>query len=356
MREIPLGSPRGRRDAITHSSRAKGSRTSNTEPGTTFIGQRGTSFRPAHKPCGGRFLSSLYSEDVRFRVRYPCLMNTILFSLFFLACGIQQPADQASAPDGKVDDASPSISLKAPADVAGPPADATTTESGLAYKVLKAGSGTRHPTATTEVEVHYTGWQTNGTMFDSSVKKGKSISFPLNRVIAGWTEGVQLMVKGEKTRFWIPEELAYKGRKGAPSGMLVFDIELVDIVPSMTERFPAPENVASPPADAKRTATGLAYKVIKAGTGSSHPTGTTKVSVHYTGWQTDGTTFDSSHKRGRPATFPLNGVIAGWTEGVQLMVQGEVTRFWIPEDLAYKGRKGRPSGMLVFDIELLEIK
>jgi peptidylprolyl isomerase len=138
--------------------------------------------------------------------------------------------------------------------------------------------------------------------------------------------------------------------------MLVFDIELVSIVPSISERFPAPEDVAAPPSDAKRTASGLAYKVIKAGTGAVHPAETSKVSVHYTGWQTDGTTFDTSFKRGRPASFGLNGVIAGWTEGVQLMVQGEQTRFWIPEDLAYKGRKGRPSGMLVFDIELLEIK
>ena len=96
--------------------------------------------------------------------------------------------------------------------------------------------------------------------------------------------------------------------------------------------------------------------VQKAGTGSERPGPTSRVSVHYTGWQTDGKMFDSSHKRGRPSTFPLNGVIAGWTEGLQLMVEGEKTRFWIPEDLAYKGRPGRPSGTLVFDVELLEIK
>ncbi len=222
--------------------------------------------------------------------------------------------------------------------------------------MLKKGSGSAHPSKTSEVEVHYTGWQTDGKMFDSSHKRSTTIKFPLNKVIAGWTEGVGLMVEGEKTRFWIPEDLAYKGRPGAPSGMLVFDVELVSIVPSVSERFPAPENVASPPTDAKRTASGLAYQVIKAGTGAEHPTESSRVQVHYTGWQTDGTTFDSSHKRGRPAAFPLNGVIAGWTEGVQLMVTGETTRFWIPEEMAYKGRPGRPSGMLVFDIELLEIQ
>lgn len=282
----------------------------------------------------------------------------IIHSLLLLAaCGTQSPepaTPEKSSPETAVKEEA--MSLKAPADVAAPPDDATVTASGLAYKVLKAGTGNRNPSATTEVEVHYTGWQTDGKMFDSSVKRGKTINFPLNRVIPGWTEGVQLMVEGERSRFWIPEKLAYKGRPGAPSGMLVFDIELVSIVPSMSERFPAPEDVAAAPPDAKRTASGLAYKVLNAGTGADHPSASSKVQVHYVGWQTDGTTFDSSYKRGRPASFGLNSVIAGWTEGVQLMVSGEKTRFWIPEDLAYKGRQGRPSGMLVFDIELLEIQ
>ncbi|HCH62411.1 MAG TPA: peptidylprolyl isomerase, partial [Deltaproteobacteria bacterium] len=94
------------------------------------------------------------------------------------------------------------------------------------------------------------------------------------------------------------------------------------------------------------------------GTGSAHPTASDKVSVHYTGWTSDGERFDSSVMRGAPATFPLNGVIKGWTEGVQLMVVGEKTRFWIPAELAYgeTPRRGAPSGMLVFDIELLEVQ
>ena len=283
-------------------------------------------------------------------------MTTLLFSLLFLACDADAPTpDTKGAPVAEKKSSTPDA-IPAPDDVASPPSDATITASGLAYKVIKAGTGTKHPVAASEVEVHYTGWHTDGRMFDSSKSRNQTIKFPLTRVIAGWTEGVQLMVEGETARLWIPEELAYKGRPGKPPGMLVFDIELVSIVPSISERFPAPEDVAAPPSDAKRTASGLAYKVIKAGTGAVHPSETSKVSVHYTGWQTDGTTFDTSFKRGRPASFGLNGVIAGWTEGVQLMVQGEQTRFWIPEDLAYKGRKGRPSGMLVFDIELLEIK
>jgi len=117
-----------------------------------------------------------------------------------------------------------------PADVAAVPADATVTESGLAYKVLRPGTGIVHPNKRSKVEVHYSGWTTDGRMFDSSVLRGQSSSFGLDEVIKGWTEGLQLMVEGEKTRFWIPSKLAYAGDKTRPQGMLVFDIELVKVV------------------------------------------------------------------------------------------------------------------------------
>ena len=205
-----------------------------------------------------------------------------------------------------------------------------------------------------KVKVHYTGWTTDGKRFDSSVARGKPAEFPLNRVIKGWTEGLQLMVVGEKTRFWIPQDLAYQGRPGPPKGMLVFDVELLSFTPA-PKPLPAPADVAAPPADAKKTASGLAYKVLKPGTGKVHPGAESRVRVHYTGWTTDGKMFDSSVVRGQPAEFPLNRVIQGWTEGVQLMAVGEKTRFWIPQDLAYQGRPGPPKGMLVFDVELLKI-
>ncbi|MCB9545288.1 MAG: FKBP-type peptidyl-prolyl cis-trans isomerase [Myxococcales bacterium] len=116
-----------------------------------------------------------------------------------------------------------------------------------------------------------------------------------------------------------------------------------------------PPDVAAPPADAERTSTGLASKVLTPGKGDRKPTATSVVTVHYSGWTTDGKGFDSSVARGQPARFPLNRVIRGWTEGLQLMVEGEERRFWIPVDLAYQGRPGKPAGMLVFDIELLSI-
>lgn len=119
--------------------------------------------------------------------------------------------------------------IAAPPDVAAPPADAETTASGLASKVLNKGTGTVRPGPTDKVTVHYTGWTTDGRMFDSSVVRGQPATFPLNRVIPGWSEGVQLMVVGEKRRFWIPAKLAYAGHPDKPQGTLVFDVDLLDI-------------------------------------------------------------------------------------------------------------------------------
>jgi peptidylprolyl isomerase len=116
-----------------------------------------------------------------------------------------------------------------PADVAGPPPDAIRTPSGLVYKVLQPGTGTRHPRPNSSVTVHYTGWSTNGKTFDSSVTRGQPATFGLDGVIPGWTEGVQMMVEGEKRRLWIPAKLAYEGQPDKPQGMLVFDIELIRI-------------------------------------------------------------------------------------------------------------------------------
>ena len=117
-----------------------------------------------------------------------------------------------------------------PTDVAAVPGNAKKTKSGLGSRVLKKGTGKDHPTATSVVTVDYSGWTTDGVMFDSSVTRGQPASFRLDQVIAGWTEGLQLMVEGEKRRFWIPEKLAYKGQAGAPQGMLVFDVELIKIL------------------------------------------------------------------------------------------------------------------------------
>jgi peptidylprolyl isomerase len=107
------------------------------------------------------------------------------------------------------------------------------TASGLQYTILTPGTGTEHPTGRSKVTVHYHGTLISGDVFDSSVDRGEPITFGLNQVIPGWTEGVQLMVEGEKRRFFIPSRLAY-GNRGAgsiPAGAtLIFDVELISFV------------------------------------------------------------------------------------------------------------------------------
>ncbi|MFT4639097.1 MAG: FKBP-type peptidyl-prolyl cis-trans isomerase [Verrucomicrobiales bacterium] len=244
--------------------------------------------------------------------------------------------------------------IKAPKNVAKAPDDAQVEKSGLVSKVIKKGTGDTMPGATDKVKVHYTGWTTDGKMFDSSVVGGEPLTFPLNGVIKGWTEGLQLMVEGEKRRFWIPANLAYGENPGGgrPGGMLCFDVELIENLSPKP-----PEDVAEIPDNAEKTESGMASRLIVKGSGKIHPKGSSTVTVHYSGWTTDGKLFDSSLDRGRAVTFQLNQVIPGWTEGVQFMVVGEKRRFWIPARLAYgeNPEGGRPTGMLVFDVELLDL-
>ncbi len=239
--------------------------------------------------------------------------------------------------------------IPAPADVAAPPANAIKAPSGLVTMVEKPGTGKDHPAKDEVVTVDFTGWTSDGKMLASTATHGKPATLPVNRVIPGLGEGIQMMVVGETRRLWIPQSLAYKGQQGKPAGTLVFDVTLLDL-PTR-----APADVKAPPADAKRTSSGLAYKELTPGTGTRHPNKIDEVTVHYTGWTTDGKMFDSSVARGQPATFPLNQVIPGWTEGVQLMVEGETMRFWIPERLAYQGKQP-PFGTLVFDVQLIHIQ
>lgn len=104
------------------------------------------------------------------------------------------------------------------------------TYSGLKSKVLRPGDGGARPNSLSTVTAHYKGWTPDGKVFDSSYERGKPSEFALSQVIPGWTEGVQLMRKGEKRRFWIPAKLAYGENPGGgrPGGDLIFDVELID--------------------------------------------------------------------------------------------------------------------------------
>lgn len=248
--------------------------------------------------------------------------------------------------------------------------DIKTTDSGLQYEVLSEGpAGGYAPKATDIVDVHYVGTLLDGVEFDSSRARGAAARFPLNQVIPGWTEGVQLMTEGDRYRFFIPPELAY-GESGTPGGpigpnaALIFDVELLKVTNPERNAEAAKKFLAD---NAKRqgvktTQSGLQYEVLAEGPADGKsPSDANVVSVHYKGTLTDGTEFDSSYARGEPAEFPLAQVIPGWTEGVQLMSVGDKFKFYLPPALAY-GETGTPGGpigpneALIFEVELLDVK
>lgn len=235
-----------------------------------------------------------------------------------------------------------------PADLTSPPADAERSENGLITKKLVAGTGTEHLADDGFASIRYTVWKSDGTLVQH-LEAPKSVILAKSKMLPGWAAAVQQMVVGETRRAWIPPALgAGKIKEGET---FVIDTELLELIPNPMH---PPADVAASPLDAKMTPTGIAYKVLRPGTGTVHPKRSQNVVVHYTGWTTDGKMFDSSILRGEPAQFNLMDVIKGWTEGLTLMVEGEKTRFWIPARLAYARQKG-PQGMLVFDVELVKI-
>jgi FKBP-type peptidyl-prolyl cis-trans isomerase len=156
------------------------------------------------------------------------LSLTTLAALGLVACNKTTPTAEEPAA------VKPPASSEAAAPAPAAPGDAMkTTASGLKYEVLKSGSGTVHPKATDTVTVHYHGTLLSGKVFDSSVQRGTPASFPLNRVIKGWTEGVQLMKVGDKFKFTIPADLAYGANSPSPdippNSTLVFEVELLGI-------------------------------------------------------------------------------------------------------------------------------
>jgi peptidylprolyl isomerase len=245
-----------------------------------------------------------------------------------------------------------------PPDVAAPPADAEETKSGTKYVVVRPGTGKDHPRSFDQVTFNYTGWDADGRMFDTTEMKKRPAKVAPFRQSPLFEEILTSMVAGERRRFWIDSAKMQQGTKpvpGMPQGQVCYEVDLVQIEKG-AEPPPVPPDVAKPPSDAKKTTRGVFYKVLKTGKGGPKPTPKDTVKVNFTGWTTDGKMFDSSVIRNEPAEFSLQGGMIGWTDGITQMSVGDKYRFWIPEELAYKGAPGRPQGMLVFDFELLEIK
>jgi len=232
-----------------------------------------------------------------------------------------------------------------------------TTASGLRYEIIKLGNGEK-PEATDKVEVHYHGTLEDGTVFDSSVDRGQTITFGLNQVIKGWTEGLQLMPIGSKFKFIIPPALGYGDRNiGSipPNSTLTFEVELFNIIK------PFIDNDFSIPTEEISLESGLRYLEHIAGDGEETKVGNIVI-VHYSGFLSDGRKFDSSHDRGQPFNFTLGEgrVIKGWEEGLLNMRKGAKRTLIIPPELGYGSRGAGgvipPDATLVFEVELIDFK
>jgi peptidylprolyl isomerase len=233
------------------------------------------------------------------------------------------------------------------------------TGSGLKYLVVEKGNG-RKLQPGMRVKVHYSGFFEDLSLFDSSFDKDQPIELTLGRgmVIKGWEEGLSYLSIGDKARLWIPYQLAY-GEQGRgpipPRSNLIFDLEVVDAIEPIKA---TPYNVGSK--DTLSTESGLKYIIINGGSGD-YPIDGSIVTVHYTGYLTDGTLFDSSVERDQPFRFVLGQgqVIQGWDEGIALMRKKARYRFIVPPDMAY-GTRGAgpipPNATLIFDVELLGIE
>jgi peptidylprolyl isomerase len=236
------------------------------------------------------------------------------------------------------------------------------SETGLKYFDIKVGEGAELPKPDALVELHYTGYLTDGSKFDSSHDRGDPISIPANRFIPGWTEGISTMKVGGVRKLIIPPDLAFgeRGRPGVipPNAILIFDLELLKIIDY--ERVPGElpgEPVTGEPVV---TDSGLMYYDLHVDPQGEMPAdAATVVKVHYTGWLNDGTQFDSSVDRGEPLVRALNQVIQGWTEGVASMTVGSRRKLIIPYQLGYGERGSLPAiparATLIFDVELIEI-
>jgi hypothetical protein len=221
------------------------------------------------------------------------------------------------------------------------PSNALEFSTGMHYQVLKAAPKGAKTIKPEFLEYRAVSWQADAKgkfkANDSGVQKSD-----FNAIVNQWPQLARaflLSPVGETRRWWVD------GTSPNPIDITV----LGNVDPA-----PAPKDVAAVPADATKTLSGLAYKILKKGDGKTSPTINSNITIHYSGWTTDGKLFDSSVVRGEKATFPLNGLIKGWQEGIPLMKNGDTFRFWIPDYLGYGSnpRPGAPKGMLVFDVTL----
>ena len=235
------------------------------------------------------------------------------------------------------------------------------TDSGLQYILVEEGDG-RLPESGEIVSVHYTGRLTDGEVFDSSVERGAPFAFPLGqgRVIRGWDEGIALLNEGASARLIIPPDLGYgEGGSGAipPNATLVFDVELLEILPGAPE---SPIEVSED--DYTVTDSGLKYYDIEAGIGPT--AGEAQVAfVHFTAWLEDGTSLGSTLEGGQPIPYMIGSgeLFPGFEEGLASMQIGGSRQMVFPPELAYgeagtAGGQIPPNATLIFEVQVMDIQ
>jgi FKBP-type peptidyl-prolyl cis-trans isomerase len=248
-----------------------------------------------------------------------------------------------------------------PKDVAAAPAGAQKSARGVAMVVLQPGSGTNKPTSTDYVEIKYLGWTTTGDLFEGT--RDESVRQDMAQIIPGLADGLGQMVEGEKRRLWIPAALAYGPRLNfvnAPRGDMTYDVELLKVIkPPAT-----PADLARPPKEAKKTKSGLVYRILSKGNGTVHPVADDRVMIRYAQWNAEGKLVGTTYlQRESAATGPLVRLPAGFSEGLRLLTEGASARLWLPAKLAYgevipnqePTPFDLPRGPLVIDVDLVKI-
>jgi peptidylprolyl isomerase len=207
------------------------------------------------------------------------------------------------------------------------------------------------------VRISYTSWQRDGSLHASSAQDAEPATQCLRRMLPGLAEVVLHMSVGEQRRIWVPGSLTYHSKDAdepAPTADLTFELTLLEV-----SRAPeTPRDLQGPPPGTPKTASGLALRTLKKGTGLRHPNPNERMIVRFTGWTREGVLFESTELGGRPASVSRADVVRGVGEGLALMQLGEKARVWVPAALAFGDRpkRGAPAGPLVYDLELLAIE
>jgi peptidylprolyl isomerase len=292
------------------------------------------------------------------RVLIPALAVGAIVILVAVITGISDGSNQkmSDGSNGSVDDP-----------------DLKELEPGVKYRDLKEGNGEACPKGA-KVKINYTGWLPDGTIFDSTKDKNRlPAEFGLDGLIPGWQIGIPGMKPGGIRKLVIASEKGY-GSKGSPpkipgGSTLIFEVEFLGVIPQQKSQEGAgklTEGAGKPMSDGSDGGTsdpglkdiggGLKIRDLKEGSGDPvRPYAS--VTVHYTGWLTDGTEFDSSKKNGQPITFSLSGVVKGWGDCIPGMKPGGIRKLGIPPELGYgPSRKGKipPNSTLIFEVELIK--